>query len=123
MSNKQNVVLRLTVNVDVNNLKEVSFVRAALRRLNVLYAKARPKSGLSDILKEFKLRDAYEPAGKTPQLPEKTKEKPQPTQHRSNLHFIRPKEKPVVAFVVEREIEPPENTEENVIDAEVLDTP
>jgi hypothetical protein len=128
MSNKQNVILRVTVNIDMNNFKEVAFTRAALRRLNVLFAKCRPKSGLKDILKEFKIRDAYEPSGSVAQVKKKSNENTLPVVvHQRNLHTVPVKKQPPqIVLIVEREIPPPtevtENVNENTIDAEVVDT-
>lgn len=60
MTNKQNITLRLTINVDQNQAGELAFIRAMLRRLNVTYAKTRPRSGLKEILGDNKLRDLLE---------------------------------------------------------------
>src|SRR3990167_181547 len=56
----QFIILRLTVKVDMNDTKERAFTRALLRRLNVLFAKCRPKGGLAELLNGSKLCDAYE---------------------------------------------------------------
>jgi hypothetical protein len=57
---KQNITLRLTINVDPNEQGEFQFVRAMLRRLNVTHAKARPRSGLKELLGDGQLRDQLE---------------------------------------------------------------
>lgn len=54
------VTLRLTMKVDLDDKKETSFARAMLRRLNVLYAKCRPKGGLAKLLNGSHLSDAYD---------------------------------------------------------------
>lgn len=54
---KQNVILRLTINLDRNEQSEIAFVRAMLRRLNVLHARSRPRSGLAELLEGAALRD------------------------------------------------------------------
>lgn len=123
MSNKQNVILRLTVNIDMNNQKEIAFTRAVLRRLNILFAKSRPKSGVNDILKGAKIRDAFESSTKTVTVvKQKEKSKEIVVSKLSNVHFVHKKEKKEILFVVEREIEPPENVDENTTDAILLDT-
>jgi hypothetical protein len=60
MSQRQNAILRLTINVDFNEPGEVALIRAMLRRLNVLSAKSRPRSAFAEILKDGKLRDQLE---------------------------------------------------------------
>jgi len=44
----------------MDDIKERAFVRAVLRRVNVLFAKCRPKGGLVEILNGSKLCDAYD---------------------------------------------------------------
>lgn len=69
MKNKQNAIIRLTINVNMNNTAEIAIMRAMLRRLNVLHADCKDHGAIKTILGAFKLRDAYEQtAEKSPEF-------------------------------------------------------
>lgn len=107
-------IIRLTLKVDMNDIKEKSFARAMLRRLNVMFAKCRPKGGLIEILNGSKLRDAYE--GK--QVVEIVKfvkavdQQPKPAssfvQKSLGYQFVKPTEKPKPETILEHSMQPPE---------------
>lgn len=102
MAPKQNVILRLTVNVNMNDIKETAFVRAMLRRMNVLFAKSRPKSGVADILNGAKLSEAFEGERKP------TKAITVVAKKALSFHVVKPPEKPKPELIVEQEMQPPE---------------
>jgi len=98
---KQFAVIRLTVKVDMDDIKEKSFARAMLRRLNVLFAKCNPKEHLTNILNGSKLCDAYEG---------KQTLKAVGKQHERKVTFypvVTPVEKPKPETILEQSMEPP----------------
>jgi hypothetical protein len=98
-------VIRLTLKVDMDDTKEKAFVRAMLRRLNVLFAKCRPKGALIEILNGNKLSDAYD--GKQA-VGQKMKEpKVNSTQKYLGFHVVKPVEKSKPETIVEQSMEPP----------------
>jgi hypothetical protein len=109
-------ILRLTLKVDMDDIKERSFVRAVLRRVNVLFAKARPKGGLAEILNGSRLCDAYEGKQVVGQTTKKA-EKQRKCGERKALTFrgVKPAEKSKPETIVEQSMEPP------VIEAEIVE--
>lgn len=103
---KQNVILRLTVNVNMNDTKEKSFVRAMLRRMNVLFAKSRPKSGVADILDGAKISEAFE--GEQKPAKESKAIIKYDAQKTLGFRVVKPPEKPKLEVIVEQEMQPPE---------------
>jgi hypothetical protein len=120
---KQNAILRITINVDFDQPAELAFMRAMLKRLNVLFAKTRPKSALNEILKGAKLREDIE-AGRQREL---EKRRTTASDNASNvttvpavvttspskkeddaLKAFRSKPKIITAFLTETRYDPPE---------------
>jgi len=81
----------------MNDSKEKLFIRAMLRRLNVLFAKARPKGGLIEVLGDSKLSDAYDGSQK---VGEKVKQKV--------VHFSLIPPKALPDEIAEQSMQPPE---------------
>ena len=103
-------ILRLTLKVDMDDIKERAFVRAVLRRINVLFAKCRPKGGLVEILSGSKLCDAYE--GKQI-IGKKSEKSPKPNERKAlTFHVVKPAEKSKPETIVEQSMEPPAIVEE-----------
>ena len=107
MSNKH-TILRLTLKVDMENSKEILFVRAMLRRLNVLFAKCKPRGGLAELLNGSQLSEAYDGERSKP-VKEETK---LPTV--IHYHTYTPPPKLKIDVIVERSMQPP------VIEAEIV---
>ena len=97
-------VIRLTLKVDMNDKKEIAFCRAMLRRLNILFAKCRPKGTLAELLNGSKLSDAYE--GKV------DIKQPKPEKHKYLAYRVTKTEKPKIEAIVEQSMQPPEIVEE-----------
>jgi hypothetical protein len=109
---KQNTILRLTINLDYNYPDEVAFVKAMLKRLNVLYAKARPRSALSELLGDSKLRETLQ-AGR-----DRKNKQTSPTvptiQPVVNLPATQPAKAPVTHQTIVTTARPSKNTEDEV---------
>jgi hypothetical protein len=103
-------ILRLTVKVDMNDTKETLFARAMLRRLNVLFAKCRPKGGLLEILSGSKLSDAYSGS----QTIGKSVEKP--VKKHTYFSVVKSPEVKKPESIQEQSMQPP------VIEAEIVET-
>jgi len=100
-------ILRLTIKVDLTDMKEKSFVRVVLRRLNILFAKCRPKGAVIEILNGSKLSDAYDGSQK---VGKSDKPKPKYEHIRAIEHYTyKPVEKPKPPeIIVEHSMQPPE---------------
>ena len=59
---KRNILLRVTISLNEDDSVGKAFMRAVLRRLNVLHVSTKPKSALRGILGDEKVRDLYEKA-------------------------------------------------------------
>jgi hypothetical protein len=97
----------------MDDIKEKSFARAMLRRLNVMFVKCRPKGGLLEILNGNKLCDAYEGKQVVGQLAKKAEKKHE--QKVVEFHVVKPVEKFKPETITEQSMEPP------VIVAEICD--
>ena len=104
-------IIRLTLKVDMSDNKELSFARAMLQRMHIMYAKARPKSGLIEILNGGKISGLYTGTfKKEPKSKEVVKytRNPSPNTYKSYKVI----EKPKIEFIREQEMQPPEIVEE-----------
>ena len=99
-------ILRLTLKVDMDDIKEKSFARAMLRRLNVLFAKCRPNGALGDILNGNNLSDAYE--GKQIVVQQTKKSEKKHVQKASKVYVLKSSEKVKPEAIIEQSMEPPE---------------
>lgn len=92
--------LRLTLKINMDSSKEKAFVRAMLRRLNVLFAKCKPRGGLAELLDGNQLSDVYD--GIREVVPKVTETKTQIFQFIKSIAPVLPE------TISERSMQPPE---------------